>query len=119
MKFHFGHEFGALGLLCQTATGGLLFPVWVKLIVPETVRDKEDAVLKRICSKLPRGLIIFDGDFARRKVFRMLLGLGHHILCRVLQVNCGVLSFTETSETSRARASEEIWRPSEYPPLTV
>lgn len=81
-KFHFGHEFGALGLLCQTATGRLLFPVWVKLIVPETVRDKGDAVLKRICSKIPRGLIIFDGGFARRKVFRMLLGLGHHILCR-------------------------------------
>ena len=60
----------------------LLFPVWVKLIAPETVRDKGDAVLKRICSKIPRGLIIFDGGFARRKVFRMLLDLGHHLLCR-------------------------------------
>ena len=81
-KFHFGHEFGALGLLCQTATDWLLFPVWVRLIVPQTVRDKGDAVLKRICSKIPRGLIIFDRGFARRKVFEMLLGLGHHILCR-------------------------------------
>ncbi len=82
-KFHFGHEFGALGLLCETATEWLLFPVWVKLIgFPQTVRDKGDAVLKRICSKIPRGLIIFDGGFARRKVFEMLLGLGHHILCR-------------------------------------
>ena len=81
-KFHFGHEFGALGLLCETATDWLLFPVWVKLIVPQTLRDKGDAVLKRICSKIPRGLIIFDGGFARRKVFTMLLGLGHHILCR-------------------------------------
>ena len=81
-KFHYGHEFGALGLLCQTATGGLLFPVWVKLIAPETVRDKGDAVLKRICSKIPRGLIIFDSGFARRKVFEMLLDLGHHLLCR-------------------------------------
>ena len=33
-KFHFGHEFGALGLLCEAATDWLLFPVWVKLIVP-------------------------------------------------------------------------------------
>ena len=81
-KFHFGHEFGALGLLCQTATDWLLFPVWVRLIVPQTVREKGDAVLKCICSKIPRGLIIFDRGFARRKVFEMLLGLGHHILCR-------------------------------------
>lgn len=81
-KFHFGHEFGALGLLCGTPTQWLLFPVWVKLIVPQTVRDKGDAVLKRICSKIPRGLIIFDRSFARRKVFEMLLELGHHLLCR-------------------------------------
>ena len=64
------------------ATDWLLFPVYVKLIVPQTIRDKGDAVLKRICSKLPRGLILFDRGFARRKVFEMLLGLGHHILCR-------------------------------------
>ena len=81
-KFHFGHEFGALGLLCETTTDWLLFPVWVKLIVPQTLRDKGDAVLKRICSKIPRGLILFDRGFCRRKVFEMLLGLGHHILCR-------------------------------------
>lgn len=81
-KFHYGHEFGALGLLCATPTQWLLFPVWVKLIVPQTVRDKADAILKRICSKIPRGLILFDRGFARRKVFEMLLGVGHHILCR-------------------------------------
>ena len=81
-KFHFGHEFGALGLLCKTATEWLLFPVWVKLIAPGTRRDKSDTVLKRICSKIPRGLIIFDRGFARRKVFTMLLDFGHHILCR-------------------------------------
>ena len=81
-KFHYGHEFGALGLLCETATQWLLFPVWVKLIAPQTLRDKKDAVLKRICSKIPRGLVIFDRGFARRKVFTMLLEFGHHILCR-------------------------------------
>ena len=81
-KFHYGHEFGALGLLCATSTDGLLFPVWVKLIAPQTVRDKADAILKRICSQIPRGLILFDRGFARRKVFEMLLGLGHHIVCR-------------------------------------
>ena len=43
-KFHYGHEFGALGLLCETATQWLLFPVWVKLIAPQTLRDKKDAV---------------------------------------------------------------------------
>ena len=81
-KFHYGHEFGALGLLCATPTQWRLFPVWVKLIVPQTLRDKKDAVLKRICSKIPRGLILFDRAFARRKVFEMLLGFGHHLLCR-------------------------------------
>ena len=81
-KFHYGHEFGALGLLCATPTQWLLFPVWVKLIVPQTVRDKGDAIVKRICSKIPRGLILFDRAFARRKVFEMLLAAGHHLLCR-------------------------------------
>ena len=81
-KFHYGHEFGALGLLCQTPTDWHLFPVWVKLMVPQTLRDKSYAVLKRICSKIPRGLILFDRGFAQRKVFTMALGLKHHILCR-------------------------------------
>ena len=35
------------------------------------------------------------------------------------EVKCGVLSFTETSETSTARASEEIWRPFEHPTFRV
>ena len=81
-KFHYGHEFGALGVLCQTPTEWLLFPVWVKLILPRSIRDKSFAVLKRICSKIPRGLIIFDRGFAWRKVFTMALSFGHHILCR-------------------------------------
>lgn len=81
-KFHYGHEFGALGLLCQTPTQWHLFPVWVKLILPQSIRDKSDAVLKRICSKIAPGLIIFDRGFARRKVFTMALRFGHHILCR-------------------------------------
>ena len=81
-KFHYGHEFGALGLLCQTAPQWHLFPVWVKLILPQSIRDKSYAVLKRIFSRIPRGLVIFDRGFARRKVFQMLLALKHHILCR-------------------------------------
>ena len=81
-KFHYGHEFGALGLLCQSPSDWLLFPVWVKLVVPQTIRDKTDAVLKRICSKIAPGLIIFDRGFARRKVFTMVMSFGHHILCR-------------------------------------
>ena len=81
-KFHYGHEFGALGLLCQTATDWQFFPVWVKLISPQTLRDKSQAVLKRICSRIPPGLIIFDRGFAWRKVFTMARSFGHHILCR-------------------------------------
>ena len=81
-KFQFGHPFGALGLLCKTATGHILFPVWVKLMCPKTLRDKSNAVLQRICSKLAPGLIIFDRGFARRKVITIVLRFGHHILCR-------------------------------------
>ena len=81
-KFHFGHEFGALGVLCATPTDWLFFPVWVKAVVPQTLRDKSDAVLKRICSKILPGLIIFDRGFARRKVFAIVRRFGHHILCR-------------------------------------
>ena len=72
----------SFGLLCQTASAWQFFPVWVKLVVPQTVRDKSDAVLKRICAKISRGLILFDRGFHRRKVFTMALGFGHHILCR-------------------------------------
>ena len=81
-KFHFGHQFGALGLLCSTVTQTLLFSVWVKLICPKTDSDNSLSVLKRICSQIPPGLILFDRGFNRRKVFTGLLELGHHILCR-------------------------------------
>ena len=52
-KFHHGHQFGALGLLCSTVTETFLFPVWVKLICPKTDRDNSLSVLKRICSPNP------------------------------------------------------------------
>ncbi len=81
-KFHFGHQFGALGLLCTTVTETILFPVWVKLICPKTHWDNSGSVLKRICSQIPSGLIIFDRGFNRRKVFEAVLEAGHHILCR-------------------------------------
>ena len=81
-KFHFGHQFGALGLLCSTVTQTLLFPVWVKLICPKTDRDNSLSVLKQICSQIAPGLILFDRGFNRRKVFTGLVELGHHILCR-------------------------------------
>ena len=81
-KFHLGHQFGALGVLCATATQTLLLPVWVKWVNPKTIRYKSDAVLGRICSKIPKGLIIFDRGFSRRKVFTTVMRCGHQILCR-------------------------------------
>ena len=81
-KFHFGHQFGALAVMCTTTTQTVLFPVWAKLINAQTIRDKSDAVMRRICSKIPKGLIIFDRGFARRKVFTMVMRHGHQILCR-------------------------------------
>jgi hypothetical protein len=81
-KFHSGHQFGALGLLCSTVTETILFPVWVNLICPKTKQNSSNAVLKRICTHIPRGLIIFDRGFNRRKVFACVLQAGHHLLCR-------------------------------------
>ncbi len=81
-KYHLGHQFGALGWLCHTTKEMLFFPVWVKLIWAQTMRDKSDAVLGRICSKIPKGLIIFDRGFSRRKVFTTVMRCGHQILCR-------------------------------------
>ena len=81
-KFHLGHQFGALGLLCSTVTETILFPVWVKLICPKTDKNSSHAVLKRICTHIPPGLILFDRGFNRRKVFQTLVEVGHHILCR-------------------------------------
>ena len=80
-KYHLGHQFGALGWLCHTAKEMLFFPVWVKLIWAQTMRDKSDAVLGRICSKIPKGLIIFDRGFSRHKVFTMMMRYGHPLLC--------------------------------------
>ena len=69
-KFHWGHQFGALGLLCTTVTETILFPVWVKLICPKTHRDNSGSVLKRICSQIPSGLIIFDRGFIDGKCLK-------------------------------------------------
>lgn len=81
-KFHWGHQFAALGLLCMTAAQTILFPVWVKMIVPGDVVYNSLAVLETILSQIPVGLIIFDRGFNNRKVFKILLGYGHHLLCR-------------------------------------
>ena len=64
-KFHHGHQFGALGLLCSIVSETLLFPVWVKLICPKTDRDNSLSVLQRICSQILPGLILFDRGFKR------------------------------------------------------
>ena len=45
-------------------------------------RDTRLEVLKRICANIPPGLIVFDRDFNRRKVFTLILSQGHHLLCR-------------------------------------
>ena len=50
---------------------------------PQKIRDKSNAVLQRIISKLVPGLIIFDRGFARRKVFETVLKYKHHVLFRV------------------------------------
>jgi hypothetical protein len=81
-KFHWGHQFAALGLLCFTASQAILFPIWVKMIIPGDAILNSLEVLKTIATNIPLGLIIMDRGFNNRKVFKVLLSLGHHILCR-------------------------------------
>jgi hypothetical protein len=81
-KFHWGHQFAALGLLCFTVSQAIMFPIWVKMIIPGDAVLNSLEVLKTIATNIPLGLIIMDRGFNNRKVFKVLLGLGHHILCR-------------------------------------
>ena len=106
-KFHFGHQFGALGLLCTTVTETILFPVWVKLICPKTHRDNSGSVLKRIFSQIPRGLIIFDRGFNRRKVFEAVLEAGHHLLCRA-KSNAVFYQLPPGPQATQTRATQDI-----------
>ena len=81
-KFHWGQQFAALGLLCACASQAILFPVWVKMLIPGDAAINSLAILESILSHIPVGLIILDRGFNNRKVFKVLLGCGHHLLCR-------------------------------------
>ena len=81
-KFHWGQQFAALGLLCMCTSQAILFPVWVKMFIPGNAALNSLAALESILSHIPAGLIILDRGFNKRKVFRILLSCGHHLLCR-------------------------------------
>ena len=81
-KFHHGHEFGAIGWLAETPEGVRLFPLAARMMDPKSEDANSFAVLKHLCGLMPPGLIIFDRDFNRRKVFTEVLSQGHHLLCR-------------------------------------
>ena len=52
------------------------------MIIPGDTILNSLAVLETIASNIPLGLIIMDRGFNNGKVFKILLSLGHHILCR-------------------------------------
>ena len=60
----------------------ILSEIHHNLMCPKTQRDNSESVLKRMCSRIPAGLIIFDRGFARQNVFGCVLKAGHHLLCR-------------------------------------
>ena len=81
-KFHHGHEFGAIGWVCETPQGMRLFPLAARVMYPGNKEDNSLAVLKHICGNVPPGLIVFDRGYNRRNVFTTILSQGHHLLCR-------------------------------------
>ena len=58
-------------------------------------------MLKRLCAKMPPGLIVFDRGFNRRKVFEQVLSQGHHLLCRAISnaVFYKITAYPKTAET--------------------
>ncbi|HGJ65393.1 TPA: hypothetical protein ENS27_08395 [bacterium] len=80
-KYHWGHQFAALGLLSVSVSQTILFPVWVKMLIPGDAMLNSLAVLTTI-SNISSGLVIFDRGFNNRKVFKILLDYRHHLLCR-------------------------------------
>ena len=109
-KFHYGHEFGAIGWLCETPQGVRLFPLVVRLMCPGKKRDTSFAVLKRLCAKMPPGLIVFDRGFNRRKVFEQVLSQGHHLLCRA-KSNAVFYKIPPTPKQRKQGRPPTIWRP--------
>lgn len=79
-KFHWGHEFAALGILGLTSAGALLFPVWVTLL--QTGAACALSAFQSVIYAIPPGVIIFDRGFNNRKYFKALRKAGHHLLCR-------------------------------------
>ena len=100
-KFHWGHEFAALGILGLTSVGTLLFPVWVKLLEPGAVCAL--AAFESVIVLLPPGLIIFDRGFNNRKYFKALLKEGHHLLCRARKNAAFYYLPVETNTKKRGR----------------
>ena len=81
-KFHHGHQFGAIGWLCETPEGVELFPLAARVMCPGEEKDTSQEVLSSLCDKVPPGLIVFDRGFNRRKVLEKILSQGHDGLCR-------------------------------------
>jgi len=81
-KYHWGHQFAALGILSVCLNQAVLFPVWVKMIIPGDAMFNSLAVLTTIMSNISSGLIIFDRGFNNRKVFKIVIEHKHNLLCR-------------------------------------
>ena len=105
-KFHHGHQFGAIGWLCETPQGVRLFPLAVRVMCPGEAQDNSLQVLSSICAMVPCGLIIFDRGFNRRKVFTEILSQGHHLLCRAKSnaVFCSIICLNKRSHRDRKTA---------------
>jgi hypothetical protein len=83
-KFHWGHQFAALGLLAITSSGAgvILFPFWVRMLIPQDLKLNCLSLFESIVKNIPKGLIIFDRGFNNRKIFAILLQHGHQLLVR-------------------------------------
>jgi len=102
-KYHWGHQFAALGLLSVSVSQAILFPVWVKMLIPGDAMLNSLAVLTTIMSNISSGLVIFDRGFNNRKVFKILLDYGHHLLCRAKSNAVFYFPVEQQKKTKRGR----------------
>ena len=78
-KFHHGHQFGAIGWLCETPEGVELFPLAARVMCPGEEKDTSQEVLSSLCDKVPPGAHCFlievsiDAKYLKKSIHKDMM----------------------------------------------